>query len=69
MVAAYSSVHHTSAALLGRWVVGQLAAERVDMSLIAEEKTGVVRVRAAALSMATTHTSHNVAFTAFEKEV
>lgn len=30
VVAAYSTVHHTSAALLGRWVVSQLAAKRVD---------------------------------------
>lgn len=69
VAAAYSRVDYTSAALLGRWVVGQLAAERVDMSLIAEEEAGIVGVCAAALSMATTDTSHNVAFTAFEEEV
>ena len=69
VVAAYSRVHYTSTTLLGRWVVGQLAAERVDFPLIAEEEAGIVRVSAAALSVATTDTSHNVAFTAFEKEV
>ena len=69
VVAAYPRVHHTGAALLGRWVVGQLAAERVDMSLIAEEEAGIVGVSTAAFSMATTDASNNVAFTAFEEEV
>ena len=69
MVAAYSRVHYTSAALLGRWVVGQLATERVDFPLIAEEEAGIVRVSPAALRVATTDTPNNVAFTTFEKEV
>ena len=67
--AAYSWVHYTSAALLGSRVVSQLAAERVDLSLIAEEEAGIVGVGATALSMAATDTSYNVAFTAFEEEV
>ena len=69
VTASYSTVYHPSAALLGRWVVSQLAAKRVDKSLIAEEETGVVSVSTAALSVATTDTSHNVAFTAFEEKV
>lgn len=69
VIAAYSRVHYTSTALLGRWVVGQLAAERVDFSLIAEEEAGIVGVSSTALRVTTTYTSHNVAFTAFEKEV
>jgi len=69
VVAACSRVHYTGTALLSRWVVGQLAAERVDMSLITEEEAGIVGVSAAALSMDTTDTSYNVAFTAFEEEV
>ena len=69
VVAACSKVHYTGTALLGRWVIGQLAAERVDMSLITEEEAGIVGVSAAALSMDTTDAPHNVAFTAFEEEV
>ena len=69
VVAAYSRVHYTRTTLLGRWVIGQLAAEGVDFPLIAEEEAGIVRVGSAALGVATTDTSHNVAFTAFEKEV
>lgn len=69
VVAACSRVHHTSAALLCPWIVGQLVAKRVDKSLIAEEETGIVGVDSATLSVVTTDTSHNMAFTAFEVKV
>lgn len=69
MVAACSRIHHTSAAFLGRRIVGQFAAEWVDASLVTEEEARIVRVETTTLGVASTDTSDNVSFTAFKVKV
>lgn len=64
-----SCVYQSRAALLRYWVVGFFPTKSVDASLVAEEETGVIRVEATALCMASTNSSHNMTFAAFEKEV
>lgn len=66
---ACSWVYYTSTTSLGRRIVGQLSAKRVDASLVTEEEARVVRVKTTAFGVASTDTSDNMAFTAFEVKV